>query len=185
MANAVRDRVGQLQTTRKQNVISDAAPADLNHEHIWKLVYGVTIAPGTLAVQLDKATTCANFECAAIDDPDKLTITIPFTERKRGVEMKLAIEGTTTLDETFLANIALANKWYGQIKQGKSFDEIAAAAQTSKRRVQNLVRFAFLAPKIVQQVTLGTQPVGFTTDWLTRHPLPLDWDTQQERISGL
>lgn len=120
-----------------------------------------------------------------IKDTDALTITRPFTERRRGVEMKLAVQGHARLDETLLRNIALANTWYGQIKQGMSFTEIAAAAQTSKRRVQHLIPFALLAPDIVRRVTLGTQPTGLTSDWLIHHSLPMGRDAQQERIASL
>lgn len=54
------------------------------------------------------------------------------------------------------------------------FEEIAAVANTWKRRVQQLISLAFLTPEIVRQFTQGTQSTSLTSDWLIRHNLPAD-----------
>ena len=82
-------------------------------------------------------------------------------------------------------NVALANQWHRQLKDGESYEAIAAGAGTSKRRVQRLIDLAFLAPDLVHDITNGTQPLGLTSDWCLRHELPAEWKAQRERIATL
>ena len=87
------------------------------------------------------------------------------------------------MDQKLLNNIALAYDWYQRLKEGKNYADIAAEAGTSKRRVQQIIDLAFLAPDIVRDITDGTQPLGLTSDWCLRHELPADWQVQRERIA--
>ena len=89
------------------------------------------------------------------------------------------------VDQKLLTNVALANFWYQELKAGHTFDEIASEAGTSKRRVQQIVELAFLAPDIVRDITKGVQPTGLTSDWWLRHALPAEWQAQRERIATL
>ncbi len=97
----------------------------------------------------------------------------------------IAANGTAEIDQKLLTNVALANRWYQLLKAGHSFDEIASEAGTSKRRVQQIVELAFLAPGIVRDITIGLQPNGLTSDWCLRHALPAEWQAQRERIKAL
>lgn len=100
--------------------------------------------------------------------------------------MKLVIgSDTAEIDEKLLANIIRANQWYQRLKEGKSFAAIAAEAGTSKRRVQQVIDLAFLAPDIVRDITNGSQPMGLTSDWCLRHNLPSDWRAQRQHIATL
>jgi hypothetical protein len=56
---------------------------------------------------------------------------------------------------------------------------------TSKRRVQQVIDLAFLAPDIVRDITNGVQPMGLTSDWCLRHDLPSEWQAQRQRIATL
>ena len=71
------------------------------------------------------------------------------------------------------------------MKAGRSFDEIATAEQASKRRVQQMIDLALLAPDIVRDALEGNQPIGFTSDWCLRHALPSDWDEQRQLLKTL
>ena len=62
---------------------------------------------------------------------------------------------------------------------------IAAAEGTSKRRVQQMIDLAFLAPDIVRDVLDGKQPIGFTSDWCLRHEIPSDWSKQRAIVASL
>ena len=62
---------------------------------------------------------------------------------------------------------------------------IARATGTSRHRVQQMMHFAFLAPDIVRAITEGRQPAALTTKWLTRHPLPADWQAQRQVLATL
>jgi site-specific DNA recombinase len=103
---------------------------------------------------------------------DALISRHPFQLRKRGLE-------------TLIRNIARAHAWYGRIKAGESFAEIAETEGTSKRRVQQMIDLAFLAPDIVRDVLDGKQPVGFTSEWLLRHDLSSDWQEQHALVATL
>ena len=82
-------------------------------------------------------------------------------------------------------NIARANDWLDQMKAGRTYAEIAQSAGTSKRRVQQMIDLAFLAPDIVRSIKEGRQPIGLTSDWLLRHDLPSDWDRQRAIVATL
>jgi len=100
--------------------------------------------------------------------------------------MKIIVgDGPANVDQVLVENVALANQWYRQLKDGLSYEAIAAKAGTSKRRVQQLVDLAFLAPDIVRDIVNGTQPLGLTSDWCLRHELPAEWQAQRQRIATL
>ena len=88
-------------------------------------------------------------------------------------------------DDTLIRNIARAHAWFDRIKAGETFSEIAASEDTSKRRIQQLIGLAFLAPDIVRDVLDGKQPIGFTSEWCLRHDLPSDWAEQRQRLATL
>ena len=121
-----------------------------------------------------------------LTDMSDTKLTLPFTMRRRGVETKLInADQARDPDAKLIANIACAVQWFELLKGGSSFDQIAAKANTSKRRVQQMMSLAFLAPDIVRDVLNGRQPIGFTSDWCLRHDIPSDWQAQRDLISHL
>jgi len=89
------------------------------------------------------------------------------------------------VDQKLLDNVILANQCYRRLRDGMSYEAIAAEAKISKRRVQQLIDLAFLAPDIVRDISNGPQPLGMTSDWCLRHPLPADWQVQRQSIANL
>ncbi|MBT8474892.1 MAG: recombinase family protein, partial [Alphaproteobacteria bacterium] len=75
--------------------------------------------------------------------------------------------------------------WFERIKAGETFTEIAKAEGSSKRRIQQMIDLAFLAPNIVRDVIDGKQPLGFTSDWCKTHELPSDWSDQRTLVATL
>lgn len=146
------------------------------------------IAPGKIELALDREAIadCLAIEPASID-ADRLSFQIPFQFRKRGVESKLVIgyDLNRTVDEILIRNIAKAQQYYDAIKQGRTFEEIAASENLSKRRILQVIDLAFLAPDIVKSIMQGDQPIGLTAKWLGRHPLPSDWHTQRRIVATL
>ena len=115
-----------------------------------------------------------------------INIKAPFQIRKRGVETKLIFaDAPSSRDEVLIKNIAKAHHWFEQIKSGKTFSQIASSDQTSKRRIQQMIDLAFLAPDIIRDVMDGTQPFGFTSDWCLRHAISVNWDEQRATIATL
>lgn len=148
---------------------------------VLELVWRVDIAPETLNLAVDAHALAGRVDF----DPDcldktALTKSVPFQLRKRGVETKLVLaDAPVGRDDTLIRNIAHAHKWFGQIKVGRSFDEIAEEEGISRRRIQQMIDLAFLAPDIIRDVLDGKQPLGFTSDWCLRHQLPSEWSEQR------
>ncbi|MEQ8306892.1 MAG: hypothetical protein RIA09_10045 [Hoeflea sp.] len=111
----------------------------------------------------------------------------PFQFRKRGVETKLIIgtSPSTAPDAILIRNIAKAHQYYDAIKQGKTFEQIAATETLSICRVHQVIALAFLAPDILKSITQGEQLVGLTAQWLAKNPMPTDWQAQRRIVAGL
>lgn len=71
------------------------------------------------------------------------------------------------------------------IRSGATFGEIAETEGVSKRRIQQVIELAFLAPDMIRDVRDGNQPVGLTSDWLKRHAFTPIWSEQRELFSTL
>ncbi len=152
-----------------------------------ELVERIDLAPGHLKVKLSIAHIVDLLERSADElDPEHLTIRTPFQLRKRGVETKIIIaDAPTGIDEALIQNIAKANHWYGLVKQGQTFKNIARSQNTSSDRIQKMIGLAFLAPDLLRQVMQGKQPLGFTSDWVMRCNIPSDWNAQRALIATL
>ncbi len=164
----------------------DAAAAG-RLDPILLLVERVDLAPGNIAISLS-ATELASMLGISSERiaPNMPAIDAPFRLRKRGVETKIILQGTTrSVDNVLLTNVAQAHVWFGMIKAGQTCAEIAETAGTSKRRVQQMLDLAFLAPDVVRDVSEGKQPLVFTSDWCLRHDLPSDWGEQRKLIATL
>ena len=179
--NLSADAIGRIRSALS-DWLQEAKPSDT-----LKLVEAMTVTPGQLKLRLDASEVAAllGVEPASIND-DACQFTAPFQMRKRGVETKLIIgDAPTGQDETLIRNIAKAHHWFAQIKSGKTFTEIAASEGASKRRIQQMIDLAFLAPDIVRDVLDGKQPIGFTSDWFKQHGLPSDWISQRQLLATL
>ncbi|SPH24306.1 DNA-invertase hin [Defluviimonas aquaemixtae] len=168
-------------------VALDGLKRNTSKAELLELVERVDIAPGNLRLALDADAIAQRLPIGADRvDADALRTSVPFRLRKRGVETKLVLaDAPAGCADTLIRNIAQAHNWFDQVKAGRSFDEIAEAEGTSKRRVQQMINLAFLAPDIVRDVLDGKQPLGFTSDWCKNHPLPSDWDAQRRVVATL
>jgi len=156
-------------------------------DEIVALINRINIAPGRVKISLNAQHlgTLFNLRESSIN-VETLTFKLPFQTRKRGVETKLIIGHVEPeTDSTLIRNLATSHKWFGMIKAGKSLDDIAKQDNTSRRRIQQIIAFAFLAPDIVQMILDGRQPIGLTSEWVLRHKLPNDWQDQRALIATL
>lgn len=113
-----------------------------------------------------------------------LTIDVPFTLRRRGVEARLiAGDCKPAPDRTLLRALANAHSWADELKQGKPLTQIAATTPHSDSYVRTRSQLAFLSPKIQRAILDGAQPTELTLERIIRKPIPLDW-TLQEQIYG-
>jgi site-specific DNA recombinase len=151
------------------------------------LVQRAVIAAGSLTLVFDPPALSAALGLPANRlQPEQLHLIHPLRLRRRGVETRLVLgEPARELDHALIRNLARANEWMAAVQEGRSFNEIAATAGTSKLRVQHMIHLAFLAPDIVDHIVQGVQPLALTSDWLKMHGLPPCWQAQRRLIAGV
>lgn len=151
------------------------------------LIVRADLRHGSLKVQLDLQALARMMECRADQvDAEELKIEAPFRMRRRGVELKLHLgDAPPEIDQTLVCNIIKARHWLAMIIDGRTFSEIAEAEGTSKRRVQDVVDLAMLAPDVLDAIAAGEQPAGLTTDYLIKSGFPAVWLDQHKQFSAL
>lgn len=149
------------------------------------LIEKVTLAPGKLSICLEPERFATVFKVSQnVINADLLTFETSFTLRRRGVETKLMVEGEVApRDETLLRNIALGRQFLANIKTGQSTQEIAEAQGLSRKRVQQILEFAFLSPNTIQRALDANLPDWMTTDWCLNHEISAEWAEQAELLS--
>jgi DNA invertase Pin-like site-specific DNA recombinase len=119
-----------------------------------------------------------------------LYLDLPASFKRRGVETKLVIAGSTApsarADRALIAAVTSANKWFAELRSGdaRSIRDLAARHRVDKGDVSRILPLAFLAPDIVAAILGGKQPVELTAYRLKRlHQLPPLW-SDQRRVLG-
>lgn len=151
------------------------------------LILRADLQQGSLRVQLDLQALAQMIECR-VDQVDarELTIEAPFWMRRRGVELKLHLgDSPPEIDQTLVRNVVKARRWLAMIIDGRTFSEIAETEGTSKRRVQDVVDLATLAPDVLEAIAAGEQPDGLTTDYLIKSGFPAIWSDQHKQFAAL
>lgn len=147
-----------------------------------------TITPGAIETSLDPEELADTLEISEDElNPDALMFTLPFQFRKRGVETRLTIGSNSSkpADATLIRSIAKAHQYFDAIKNGQTFEQIAASENLSKRRIMQVIDLAFLAPHILKLIVQGDQPLGLTAKWLGINPMPSDWQAQRRIVAAL
>ncbi|MDQ2088985.1 recombinase family protein [Marimonas arenosa] len=144
------------------------------------------IARGAIEVGLEpKSLGQALGYAAGTLNPDLLSISAPFTCRRRGAEMRIiAGETKPKPDATLIRTLANAHRWAATLRSGTPLGEIARREGHSESYIRTRAPLAFLAPKIQVAILEGTLPPEITTKRLIARPLPLDWG-EQERLVGM
>ncbi|MFZ1887490.1 MAG: recombinase family protein [Candidatus Binataceae bacterium] len=115
-----------------------------------------------------------------------LTRFVPMQMKRRGVEMRMVLEGDATavrVDLPLLKAVARARRWSQDLIAGRvqSVSEIARREKLDRRSVHRLLRLGFLSPRIVEAIAEGRQPLDLTVIGLSRRvDLPLLWRAQEQ-----
>lgn len=147
----------------------------------------VKLRPDELTVQLSQDIMAKFLDCES-NRLNRVTLEFvsPVQMRRRGVELKLHIgDAPNDVDHILIRNIVTAREYLSMILAGRTFDDIAKAAQTSKRRVQNLVDLALLSPDTMDAIVQGKQPTHLTTDYLIKTGFSANWFEQREQFAAL
>jgi hypothetical protein len=119
---------------------------------------------------------------------EELTRDIPMQIRRRGVEMRLVIASdrpaATKADPTLLKEMIRAHRCFDELLTGKAtIAELAEREGVDDRYISCVLPLAFLAPKIVEAITRGTQPADLNATKLVRRiDLALEWDAQKRQL---
>lgn len=108
-----------------------------------------------------------------------------------GVQQAVTVETPTqaipaSVDATLLKTIARGFYWQHLLDIGVAADAIEIAEREGLHRVtvNDGLRFALLAPNIVERALEGVLPRTITLETLQRCKLPLDWEIQWRAIGG-
>ncbi len=113
---------------------------------------------------------------------------IPMRVKRRGVEMRLVIEGDRAspqrADPALLRVIARGHRWFDDLVSGRAAStvEIAKREKLGERHVRRLIRLAFLSPRIVEAIAEGRQPAELNAEILKHFKLPFEWQLQKRNI---
>ena len=151
------------------------------------LVERVDLRPGALTVQLSPTELAGVIDCKPDRiNADRMILNTPFQMRRRGVELKMHLgEAPAEIDRVLVHNIVKAQRWMAMILDGSTFAEIAEAEGTSKRRVQDVVDLAMLAPDVLDAIATGEQPDSLTSDHLIKTGVPAVWSDQHKAFAQL
>jgi site-specific DNA recombinase len=112
---------------------------------------------------------------------------VPLKVKRRGVEMRLLINGgdePRTPDPALLKAFARARKWFEELSSGRvrSLVEIARREALAKRYVTRLTKLAFVSPAFVDAIVEGTVPLETNLQMMTdgRLAIPLGWGDQEK-----
>ena len=151
------------------------------------LVERADLSPGRITLHLLRDELARRLDC----EPEKinqeqLILNGPFQMRRRGVELKLHLgDVPTQVDGKLVQNVVTARRWMSMVLSGMTFNEIAQAEHISKRRIQDVVDLAMLAPDVLDAIAAGEQPVGMTSDYLIKSGVPALWSEQRAQFAKL
>ena len=112
---------------------------------------------------------------------------VPLKVKRRGVEMRLIINGgdePRKPDPALLKAFARARGWFEELASGRvrSLVEIARREGLAKRYVTRLTKLAFVSPAFVDAIAEGSAPSATNLQMLMdgRVALPLSWNDQEQ-----
>jgi len=118
---------------------------------------------------------------------------VPMTMKRRGVELRLILEGRDDepgeVDAALVKALARARAWFEEVTAGRvgSLAEIARREGLRKRYVTRLTKLAFVAPPIAEAIAAGRAPIGINLQMLMDGRLKLGpcWSEQQQMFRRL
>ena len=112
---------------------------------------------------------------------------VPLKVKRRGVEMRLIINGgdePRKPDPALLKAFARARLWFEELASGRvrSLVEIARREGLAKRYLTRLTKLAFVSPVYVEAIARGEAPIAINLQMLMdgRVALPLGWKDQEQ-----
>src|SRR5229473_2643201 len=153
------------------------------------VVNRIELSPIRLRVILSAAALMPANPDAADAQEAVLVRDVPLRIKRRGVEMRLIIEGLSAVprnaDPVLLKEIRRAHRCFEALVLGqvRSVAELATVEGISDRYVSSLLPLAFLAPDIIEAIAAGRQPPDLTAHRVIRTvDLPIAWAAQKQLL---
>jgi site-specific DNA recombinase len=114
-----------------------------------------------------------------------IALTCPFSQARRGQELRLVIDGAEPLlnnsTTALLKAVARARLWYEQIVSGEvgTIPELAQQHGVTPRYVKKILRCALLSPDGVESILAGKCSPGLSLETLV-NVLPPEWSRQRK-----
>jgi site-specific DNA recombinase len=159
-----------------------------------ELVEKVVLTDEGIRLELNIAAPCGGTVTDPLRKVLQLFRFVPLKVKRRGVEMRLIINGgdePRKPDPALLKAFARARGWFEELASGRvgSLVEIARREGLAKRYVTRLTKLAFVSPAFVDAIADGLLPSQINLQSLMdgRLALPSDWSDQQEifTLNGL
>jgi site-specific DNA recombinase len=181
LPSILRSTQGWIERLRAE---SEAASA------LAELVQRVALSRDGIQVSLKLPLLTTNGHSGVNPSHLDLTRFVPMRIRRRGVELRLVLEGGSNLkriDLPMLRAVARARGWSAELISGRvrSVDEIARREGLDRRSVRRLIPLGFLSPRVVEVIVEGRQPADLSVVALTRRiDLPLLWSAQEQALGA-
>lgn len=174
---------GQIGSADARSIECLSAAADALSEQCLTLIDRARLGGVTIGIELDSGALAEALQVQESRlSPEVLSMRLPFSQRRRGVETRLMIGAVQPArDDILIANVARAEQWRAALCEGEDLASIAARDGITVNYLGEMLPFAFLSPKLVRAILEGRQPPALTTNWIRRHNLPASW-AEQDRI---
>ena len=167
----------------------------LNDGTLKTIINRVEVCKSTISIRLDLnsiATTLLpdtdpEFFAPSEENAFHIVVSGQFLRCGKQVRLVLGNDGADRRepDNRLIQEILRAQNWFDDLASGraKSIAELAKRGQFNVAHVSRRITLAFLAPKIVDSIIAGTQPVSLTVERLGKAcPLPVSWDEQSAQL---
>ncbi|MEL6168560.1 MAG: recombinase family protein, partial [Pseudomonadota bacterium] len=149
-------------------------------DQVLEFVRDARLGDGIIAISLDPGKLAEALRVPESSIPaETVSLHLPFTQRRHGVESRLIIGAAQSArDDILIANVAKAVLSREALCRGDELATIAARNGITVNYLGAMLSFAFLSPKFVRAILQGRQPPALTTNWIRRHGLPASWAEQ-------
>jgi site-specific DNA recombinase len=152
-----------------------------------ELVEKAMLTDEGIRVGVDLPVPCKEPNSAPVRKALHLVRFLPLKAKRRGVEMRLIINGSDQPrkpDPALLKAFARARGWFEDLSSGRvrSLVEIARREGLAKRYVTRLTKLAFISPAFAAAIPEGKLPSETNLQMLMdgRIALPIGWNDQEQ-----
>jgi DNA invertase Pin-like site-specific DNA recombinase len=178
------ENVGQYLESAKKSAtaLRDGLPHE-KRQVLLQLLKRVVFKKKSLTIELKREM----FLGRSVGATRTVSVDVPISIERRGVETRLIIEGETETpayrDPALIKTLARAVCWFDDLTSGrvKDFSDLGTQEGLTRSVVGRICLLAFLAPKLVEEILSGRQPLKMRTRTLLREiSIPDSWDKQRQ-----